>query len=175
MTPVEIVTAAPPDRRKVLTLCHVIPMDGRGTDRGPPKEKDAGMAAPTILVVHDDAVVAAEVEALLRRAGYRVAVLGDTARLRAALEQTGPAAIVLMSRRDPAVVAWDALQILWLDRQSSHLPIILSLPEASEETAARLRGKRCTLLPAALLAETLLATLATVIDGPRPTAGASLG
>ena len=122
--------------------------------------------------------MAAEVGALLSQAGYRVASLGDATRLRAVLEQSGPAAIVLMSRRDPAVFAWDALQILWLDRHSSHLPIILSLPEASEETAARLRGKRCTLLPAALLAETLLATLATVIDGPppaRPTAGISLG
>ena len=83
-----------------------------------------------------------------------------------------------MSGRDPAALAWEALQILWLDRATSRLPIILSLPEASEDVTAHLRGKRCILLPPALLAETLLATLATVVDGPpasRPTAGAGLG
>jgi DNA-binding NtrC family response regulator len=178
MTPVEFVVGAPPNRRKELTPCHVFSLDGRDPFRGPPKEKDARMVAATILVIHDDAVAVAEVEALLTRAGYRVAILGDDARLRLALEQAAPAAVVLVSRRAPAAFAWDALQILWLDRQTSRLPIILSLPEASEEVAARLRGKRCIMLPTALLADMLLETLAIVIERPpsaRPTAGAGLG
>src|SRR5262245_23063857 len=121
-------------------------MDGRGMDRGPPKEKDAWMAPPTILVMYDDAAIAHEAEALLNRPGYGVATLGDAARLRDTLKQTEPTAVVLVSRREPSALAWDALQILWLDRETSRLPIILSLPDTSEDVAVRLRGKRCILL-----------------------------
>jgi DNA-binding NtrC family response regulator len=118
-----------------------------------------------IAIVHDDAGVAAEVEAILRHEGFETIMLDDAARVRATVQQARLSAVVLVNQHQQSTVVWNALQILWLDRMAAHLPLILCLRETDElrPATARLRGKRCILLPMPTQADTLVTTLAAAV------------
>lgn len=125
-----------------------------------------------IAVVHDDPSVVVRIARMLDQTGYHPILIRrlvhGTMQVFDTISQSRPALVVLEFDPTQPDEEWKVLQLLWLNRATEHIPVLLCVPEAHMVRAevTRLTAKGCVVLPKPFTADELLAKVVTVVGPP---------
>jgi CheY-like chemotaxis protein len=127
--------------------------------------------APLIAVVNNDTVFLEMMSELLADAGYRSYAHKDSHDAYQRLKKDPPDLLVLDIRLSDAEAGWSILELLKLDPETQHMPVIVCSADALQlrEKAPRLRELNCVTLEKPFDLDELLRLVALGIGAPPPT------
>lgn len=125
------------------------------------------MAKSLIAVVNDDTLFLELMHDLLTQEGYRTAIWKEGDKAYEMIKEHRPVLVVLDIRMEHPDTGWMVLELMRLDPETAHIPVIICSADTSRirEKEAYLREKGCAVLEKPFLLEDLLETVRAFI-GP---------
>ena len=133
------------------------------------------MLPPTVAVVHHDPAARAALQQALTARGYQVLVVEDAACAYRVIRQQQPAVVVLAIDAGCPDAGWKVVQLLWLDRATAQLPLVVCTPPAQRASAPTARLQRRGLLLATPYSLPELLERVQAAARPAPTTGDQAG